>query len=133
MWPTFYFKFKNKNRINIKVYGIKNCTTMKKTFQLLDNEGVSYEFIDYKKQKPTNELLASFVNKASVEQLVNRKGTTYRKLTDEQKASLETETTAFSLMIENSSMIKRPIVQFPDGELILGLQEEEILKKAKEG
>lgn len=116
--------------MNIKVYGIKNCNTMKKTFQLLDNEGIDYEFIDYKKQKPTKELLESFASKVTVEQLVNRKGTTYRKLSDVEKASLENGTTAFPLMIESSSMIKRPIVQFPDGELILGLQEEEILMKA---
>ena len=118
--------------MSIKVYGIKNCNTMKKTFQLLDNEGISYEFIDYKKQKPSQDLLESFSKKVSLDQLVNKKGTTYRKLSEDQKAALETETAAFPLIMENSSMIKRPIVQFPDGELVLGLQEEEILKKAKE-
>lgn len=117
--------------MNIQVYGIKNCNTMKKTFQLLEKEGIAYEFIDYKKQKPTRELLETFNNKAPLDQLVNKKGTTYRKLSEDQKAALKTDTTAFPLIIENSSMIKRPIVQFPDGELILGLQEEEILKKAK--
>jgi Spx/MgsR family transcriptional regulator len=117
--------------MSVKVYGIKNCNTMKKTFQLLDSEGIPYEFIDYKKQKPSEELLESFSKKASLDQLVNRKGTTYRKLSEDQKAALETETTAFPLMAENSSMIKRPIVQFSDGELVLGLQEDEIIKKAK--
>jgi Spx/MgsR family transcriptional regulator len=117
--------------MNIQVYGIKNCNTMKKTFQLLEKEGIAYEFIDYKKQKPSKELLETFNKKASLDQLVNKKGTTYRKLSEDQKIALETETTAFPLIIENSSMIKRPIVQFPDGELILGLQEEKILKKAK--
>lgn len=117
--------------MSIKVYGIKNCNTMKKTFQLLENEGISYEFIDYKKQKPSEELLESFANKASLDQLINRKGTTYRKLSEDEKVALETDTTAFPLMAENSSMIKRPIFQFPDGELILGLLEKEILKKAK--
>lgn len=115
--------------MSIKVYGIKNCNTMKKTFQLLDREGVSYEFIDYKKQKPSRELLEGFSQKAGLDQLVNKKGTTYRKLSEDQKGALETKTTAIPLMIENSSMIKRPIVQFPDGELILGLQEEEIIQK----
>ena len=119
--------------MSIKVYGIKNCNTMKKTFQLLDNEGISYEFVDYKKQKPTQGLLEDFGKKAGLDQVVNKRGTTYRKLSEDQKAALETKATAFSLIMENSSMIKRPIVQFPDGELILGLQEEEILKKAKEG
>lgn len=104
---------------------------MKKTFQLLENEGISYEFIDYKKHKPSRELLESFREKSSLDQLINRKGTTYRKLSDDDKAALDIDETAFSVMSENSSMIKRPIVQFPDGELLLGLQEEEILKKAK--
>ena len=119
--------------MSIKVYGIKNCNTMKKTFQLLDKEGISYEFVDYKKQKPTQDLLGNFGKKAGLDQVVNKKGTTYRKLSEDQKAALEAEATAFPLIMENSSMIKRPIVQFPDGELIVGLQEEEILKKAKEG
>ncbi len=117
--------------MGIKVYGIKNCNTMKKTFQLLDNEGISYEFIDYKKQKPSQDLLENFTKKAGLDRLVNKKGTTYRKLSEDEKTSLESVSTAFPLMMENSSMIKRPIVQFPDGELILGLQEEEILQKAK--
>lgn len=117
--------------MSIKVYGIKNCNTMKKAFQLLDSEGVSYEFIDYKKQKPSQDLLQEFSKNAGLDQLVNKKGTTYRKLSEDQKALLENETTALPLIMENSSMIKRPIVQFPNGELVLGFQEEEILKKAK--
>lgn len=117
--------------MTLKVYGIKNCNTMKKTFQLLEREDISYEFVDYKKEKPSRALLQSFIKKASLDQLVNRKGTTYRKLSEEQKSYLESEDNAFPLIIENSSMIKRPIVQFPDGSLVLGLQEEEILGKAK--
>lgn len=103
---------------------------MKKTFHLLENEGISYDFIDYKKQKPSEELLEGFSKKSSLDQLINKKGTTYRKLSDDQKTALETQATAFPIMTENSSMIKRPIVQFPDGELIIGLHDEEILKKA---
>lgn len=117
--------------MSIKVYGIKNCNTMKKAFQLLDGESVSYEFIDYKKQNPTLELLESFTTKVSLEQLVNKKGTTYRKLSEDQKAALEKQETALHLIMENSSMIKRPIIQFPEGELIIGLQEEKILSKVK--
>lgn len=104
---------------------------MKKAFQLLDGEGISYEFIDYKKQKPSSQLLEDFTTKVGLEQLVNKKGTTFRKLSEDQKAALEKKETALPLIMENSSMIKRPIVQFPDGELILGLQEDEILKKAR--
>lgn len=104
---------------------------MKKTFQLLEDHGITYEFVDYKKEKPNEELLKRFSNNVGMDQLVNRKGTTYRKLTDDQKAALDTETTAIRLLSENSSMIKRPLIQFPDGELIVGLQEAAIIKKAK--
>src|SRR5690554_5917313 len=117
--------------MSVKVYGIKNCNTMKKTFQLLEKEGISYEFLDYKKEKPSTDLLKGFSKKVGLDQLVNKKGTTYRKLSEDQKAALDAEATAFPLMAENSSMIKRPIIQFADGELILGLQEEEILEKAR--
>lgn len=117
--------------MSIKVFGIKNCNTMKKTFQLMDENGVSYEFVDYKKNKPSVSLLTEFSKSVGLDQLINKKGTTYRKLSDEQKAALETKETAFPLMAENSSMIKRPIIQISEGDLILGYQEEEIIKKCK--
>ena len=119
--------------MSVKVYGIKNCNTMKKTFQLLEKEGVTYEFLDYKKEKPSRSLLEGFAEKVGLDQLVNRKGTTFRKLSDEQKILLNQKETAYPLLMENSSMIKRPILRFPDGKLILGLQEEEILKHVSAG
>src|SRR5690554_7365331 len=115
--------------MSVKVYGIKNCNTMKKTFQLLEKEGVSFEFVDYKKEKPDIALLEGFTDRVGLDQLVNRKGTTFRKLSDAQKASLDHKESAFPLLAENSSMIKRPILQFPDGDLILGFQEDEILQR----
>lgn len=113
----------------LKVYGIKNCDTMKKTFSFLDEKGVSYEFIDYKKQKPTQELLEGFLAKTPLETLVNKQGTTYRKMDDPQKAQLEKKDTALPLLIENSSMIKRPVITYPDGSLTLGFVPEKIIEK----
>lgn len=113
----------------IKVYGIKNCDTMKKTFSFLDEKGVSFEFIDYKKQKPTKELLEGFLAKTPLESLVNKQGTTYRKMDDSQKAALETKETALPILIDNSSMIKRPVIIFPDGSLTLGFVPEKISEK----
>ena len=115
--------------MSVKVYGIKNCNTMKKTFDFLDEKGVSYEFIDYKKQKPTQELLKSFLEKTSLSTLVNKQGTTYRKMDDIQKADLEKENTALPILIENSSMIKRPLIVYPQGDLTLGFDPEEIGKR----
>lgn len=113
----------------LKVYGIKNCDTMKKAFSFLDERRVSYEFIDYKKQKPTQELLEGFLAKAPLETLVNRQGTTYRKMNDLQKAALDKKETAIPLLIENSSMIKRPVITYPDGNLTLGFVPEIISEK----
>lgn len=104
---------------------------MKKTFQLFEREGVDYEFVDYKKSKPNDALLEGFLEKVDLEDLINKRGTTFRKLTDQEKAQLDDVADALPLMMDNSSMIKRPIVQFPDGELVVGLKEEEILEKVK--
>lgn len=115
--------------MSLKIYGIKNCDTMKKTFNFLEEKGIGYEFIDYKKQAPDKTLLGKFANKVGMESLVNKKGTTYKKLSEEEKATLENETSAFELLGAKSSMIKRPIVEFPNGDLILGFEPEAILKK----
>lgn len=110
--------------MSLKVYGIKNCNTMKKAFDFLESKGVPYEFIDYKKQKPTQELLKGFLAKTPLETLVNKQGTTYRKMDDSQKVALEKTETAIPILIENSSMIKRPVIVYPDGSLTLGFDQE---------
>lgn len=109
--------------MSLKIYGIKNCNTMKKAFDFLESKGQTYEFFDYKKQKPTPELLKSFLAKTPLSTLVNKQGTTYRKMDDGQKAALENEVTALPILIENSSMIKRPVIVYPDGSLTLGFDE----------
>lgn len=115
--------------MSIKVYGIKNCNTMKKAFDFLNEKGVPYEFLDYKKQKPTQELLSGFLAKTPLESLVNKQGTTYRKMDDSQKIALENAKTAIPILIENSSMIKRPVITYPDGSLTLGFVPEKIEEK----
>lgn len=112
--------------MDVKVYGIKNCNTMKRTFDFLDEKGQVYEFVDYKKQKPTQDLLRSFLEKTSLENLVNKKGTTYRKMDDAQKKALEDQETALPILIENSSMIKRPVIVYPDGSITLGFVPDQI-------
>lgn len=115
--------------MSVKVYGIKNCNTMKKTFDFLQEKGVTFQFVDYKKQKPDAELLESFLKKTSLESLVNKKGTTYRKMDDAQKTALEKADTAVPILIENSSMIKRPVIIYPDGSITLGFDPIEIASK----
>jgi Spx/MgsR family transcriptional regulator len=112
--------------MKVKVYGIKNCNTMKKTFDFLNENGVDYEFFDYKKQKPTKELLESFLTKTELDSLINRKGTTYKKQDDETKESLNSPSKAIDILIANSSMIKRPVIIYPNGALTLGFDPEMI-------
>lgn len=115
--------------MSLVVYGIKNCNTMKKTFDFLESQGVNYEFIDYKKQKPTEDLLRSFMDKAGLDAMINKKGMTYRKMDEEQRTALENEDTAIPVLIENSSMIKRPIILYPNESISLGFDEEVISSK----
>lgn len=112
-----------------KIYGIKNCDTMKKTFQLFDDEGMEYEFIDYKKNVPSEALLRHFSDNLGLDAIINKRGTTYKKLTPEEKAALDEITSAIPVLREKSSMIKRPIIQFGDGTLLAGLEKDVILTK----
>ncbi len=117
--------------MSAKIFGIKNCNTMKKTFVFFQNEGISYDFVDYKKEKPSRELLVKFSEKLGLDQVVNRKGMTFRKLSDQEKELTQQVETAIPLLQEKSSMIKRPIIAFPNGELLAGFDEEAILAKGR--
>lgn len=111
--------------MTITIYGIKSCSTMKKAFTKLDELGVSYDFHDYKKQGIDKESVQRWVNELGIDKVLNKRGTTWRKLSDEQKQAADSDVdNAIDLLIENTSMIKRPIVegQLADknnGQLIL--------------
>ena len=98
--------------MSITVYGIKSCSTMKKAFTKLDELGVSYEFHDYKKQGIDKESVERWVDSLGIDKVLNKRGTTWRKLTDEQKQAADDSIgKAIDLLVENTSMIKRPIVE----------------------
>lgn len=98
--------------MTVTIYGIKSCSTMKKAFTKLDELGVSYEFHDYKKQGVEKETVQRWVNALGIDKVLNKRGTTWRKLTDEQKSEADDSIdTAIDLLVENTSMIKRPIVE----------------------
>ena len=108
--------------MSVTIYGIKNCSTMKKAFDWLDGHGVAYDFHDYRKVGVTEEALQRWCAAAGWEKVLNRAGTTFRKLPDEAKADLD-EAKAIRLMIAQPSMIKRPVVE--SGETIeLGFKPE---------
>ena len=101
--------------MTITIYGIKSCSTMKKAFTKLDVLGVSYDFHDYKKQGIDKETVQRWVDKLGIDKVLNKRGTTWRKLDDSQKQAADASLdNAIDLLLENTSMIKRPIVE---GEL----------------
>ncbi|WP_201512688.1 arsenate reductase [Psychrobacter alimentarius] len=98
--------------MTITIYGIKSCSTMKKAFNKLDELVVSYEFHDYKKQGIDKETVQHWVNELGIDKVLNKRGTTWRKLDDNQKQAADASVdTAIELLVENTSMIKRPIVE----------------------
>ena len=98
--------------MTITIYGIKSCSTMKKAFTKLDELGVSYDFHDYKKQGIDKDSVQRWIDELGIDKILNKRGTTWRKLTDEQKQAADANIdTAIDLLIENTSMIKRPIVE----------------------
>ncbi|MCU7904914.1 MAG: ArsC family reductase [Candidatus Thiodiazotropha sp. (ex Epidulcina cf. delphinae)] len=93
----------------VKLYGIPNCDTIKKTRQWLKNQGIAYEFHDYKKAGVDERRLRQWVETLGWESLLNRRGTTWRKLDDAVKANLD-EAGAIQLMLQTPSIIKRPLL-----------------------
>ncbi len=102
------------------VYGIKNCDTMKKARAWLDGHGVAYEFHDYKSAGIDKATLTGWAKEVGWETLLNRAGTTFRKLPDADKEGLS-ETKAIKLMLDQPSMIKRPVVE-RRGKLLVGFK-----------
>jgi Spx/MgsR family transcriptional regulator len=107
--------------MSITLYGIPNCDTVKKARSWLDGRGVAYVFHDYKKAGITKGKLGGWCAKLGWETVLNRSGTTFRKLSDSARSDLD-QTRAIGLMIEQPSMIKRPIVEHPGG-LLIGFKE----------
>jgi arsenate reductase (glutaredoxin) len=118
--PTYIASTREDNTMTVRIYGIKNCDTMKKAFNWLDEGGVAYEFHDYRKAGIDAITLARWCRRTDGWQaLVNTRGTTWRKLSPRQQ-SVYDEAGAIALMIEHPSLIRRPVVELPDGELLIG-------------
>lgn len=84
---------------------------MKKAFTWLNNHGIEYTFFDYKKEILLEDNFNYWLSKLSLEQIVNKQGTTYKKLTDEQKVAILNLDSAFEIIKENTSVIKRPLIE----------------------
>ena len=109
--------------MTITIYGIKNCDTMKKARAWLDTHGVDYAFHDYKAAGIEPERLQSWCKMVGWEVLLNRSGTTFRKLPHEDKQRLDA-TKAMALMLAQPSMIKRPVLDLGGGKLLVGFKPE---------
>ena len=114
---------------SVTIYGIKNCDTMKKARDWLDSHGVSYEFHDYKTAGAPKEKLKAWCDELGWETLLNRAGTTFRKLPEADKAGLN-ERKALALMLEQPSMIKRPVLDLGD-KLLAGFKPEIYAKEVR--
>jgi arsenate reductase len=111
---------------SVTIYGIKNCDTMKKARDWLDANKVAYEYHDYKAQGIDREHLEKWAKVVGWEKLLNRAGTTFKKLPDANRENV-TEKKAIALMLAQPSMIKRPVLDV-GGKLTVGFKPDEYAK-----
>jgi len=109
---------------NIEIYGIPNCDTVKKARAWLDRNGLACTFHDYKKEGADPAKIEAWIAAAGLDAVVNRKGTTFRKLSDAEKALAADSHTAVALLVQQPSIIKRPIVEHAHG-ILVGFKEDE--------
>lgn len=103
--------------MTLHLYGIPNCDTVRKARKWLEAEGRDYAFHDYKKEGADADRLGAWADAVGWEVLLNKRGTTFRKLDDSDKADID-RSKAIALMVEHPSLIKRPVVEHDGGVLI---------------
>ncbi len=102
----------------VKIYGIPNCGSVKKAFVWLNDNGIKFEFYDYKKEGITAAKIEGWLEHQPMDILLNRKGTTWKGLTNVAQKKAKNEKDAIKLMVENTSLIKRPIIEFEKNVLV---------------
>ena len=107
----------------VSVFGIPNCDTVKKARAWLSAHGVNYEFHDFKKLGVPVDQLPRWIAAVGWEPLLNRKGTTWRKLDDASRVAVVDASSASALMLAHPSVIKRPVVAWPNGQITVGFDE----------
>ncbi|MBX2966932.1 MAG: ArsC family reductase [Cyclobacteriaceae bacterium] len=111
------------------VYGIKNCNTVKSALDWLKKKKVEFEFHDYKSKGITEAKLKAWSKQVGWESLVNKRGTTWRQLGEVTQKKITTEKAAIALMLEKTSVIKRPLIEKNGKVLVLGFDEGEYKSK----
>lgn len=104
----------------MKMYGIPNCDTVRKARKWLDEQGVAFVFHNFRKEGLDTATMQVWVDAAGWEVLLNKRGTTWRRLDDAAKAAVTDAASAQELMLEHLSLIKRPVVQWSDGSVTVG-------------
>jgi arsenate reductase len=112
------------------LYGISNCDTVKQACEWLTSHGVVFEFHDFKKAGLPADRLAAWVAAAGWERVLNRKGTTWRKLDPAVQASVADAASAQAVMRDQASVIKRPVVEWDDGRITVGFDEADWASRA---
>lgn len=111
--------------MTIHLYGIPSCDNIKKARKWLEGEGLDYSFHDYKKEGARREDLERWADRSGWESLLNRRGTTFRKLGEAERADLDRDK-AIALMLKHTSLIKRPVAEHKDGQrTLVGFTESE--------
>ncbi len=104
----------------LKLYGIKNCDTLKKARHYLESQGVDYQFHDYRADGLSAALLQTFIDKLGYETLLNTRGTTWRRLPEAERAAINNAAAAQQLMLQYPAIIKRPLLIAADGSMLPG-------------
>ena len=108
-----------------KVYGIPNCNTVKKSLDWLNKRSIKYQFHNYKKEGITADKLNGWSKQISWHELINRKGTTWKRLDASLQSSITNQKAAVQLMMQFTSVIKRPIIELNDKIIVIGFDENE--------
>lgn len=107
----------------LEIFGIPNCNTVKKSLDYIKSKNLDYNFHNYKKEGASDHKIQEWLKQQPLEKLINKKGTTYRGLSDADKTALETAETAIPVMISKPSVIKRPIIVKDAKIVALGFDE----------
>jgi Spx/MgsR family transcriptional regulator len=106
--------------MSLRLYGITNCDTVKRARAWLTQQGIVYEFHDFKKLGVPSARLPTWADAVGLATLINRQGTAWRKLEEAQRQSAEDLPGALALLSAHASVIKRPLVEWPDGRVSVG-------------
>jgi arsenate reductase (glutaredoxin) len=115
----------------MKIYGIPNCDTIKKTLDWFKANDIDYEFHDYKKEGITATKLKSWLKQVGMDVIINKKSTTWKALSAEEQQAMGNEKTAIDIILKNESIIKRPVIEKNEKVIMVGFKQTDYDQKLK--